>query len=186
MRAFIGVEFTEETKQNLMEMQKAIRNSSLRGRWKYISNFHLTLKFLGEVSETTAFSIYEKMKVHLKDFESFDIKFDSAGYFSGTDSLRVVYLGLHSPDNRLESLFNMVEDSCCECGILREDRKYTPHITLAQDVVLQGNFKDLKAKLDIIHKPVIKVQKVSIIKSEQVDGKRIYTNFLSVPLNMHH
>lgn len=182
VRAFIGVEFTEDVKQNIMEMQRVIRNGSLRGRWKYISNFHLTLKFLGEVSEESAFSIYEKMKERLQDFQSFDLKGGSVGYFRGTDSLRVVYLGFESDAANLEGLFSIVEDCCSDCGVPKDFRKYTPHITIAQDVVLHDDFRELKAKLGGIHKPTIKIEEVSIIKSEQVDGKRIYTKVLSIPL----
>lgn len=182
MRAFIGVEFDEEVKQNIMEMQRVIRNGSMQGRWKYISNFHLTLKFLGEVSEKDVFSIFEKMKEKLRDFQSFDLRCGNVGFFKGKDSLRVVYLGFESGIAGLENLYSIIEECCSECGIFRDARKYTPHITIAQDVVLNDDFKELKDKLKGIHRPTIKVERVSIIKSEQLDGKRIYTDFLSIPL----
>lgn len=185
MRAFIGVNFSDEVKQDIMEMQRVIRSSSIKGRWKYIANFHLTLKFLGEISEDSAFSIYEKMSDSLKCFEAFDLRCGSAGYFSGDGCLRVIYLGFDNI-SALEDLFTVVENCCYECGFHREVRKFTPHITLAQDVVLLNDFKRLKTMIDNIHKPVIEIKEISIIKSEQVGGKRIYTDLMSVPLSLRN
>ena len=50
MRAFIGIDFSQGLKKEIGELQKELRKYALKGRWKYIDNFHLTLKFLGEIN----------------------------------------------------------------------------------------------------------------------------------------
>jgi len=46
MRTFVAVDFNTELKKEILKLQTQLRNLAVSGRWKYIDNFHLTLKFL--------------------------------------------------------------------------------------------------------------------------------------------
>ena len=50
MRAFIGIDFEENTKNAIRDLQQDYREAALKGRWKHHDNFHITLKFLREVN----------------------------------------------------------------------------------------------------------------------------------------
>jgi len=50
MRCFFAIEFDEETRQVLTGIQNALRGSGISGNYTRPPNFHLTLKFLGEIS----------------------------------------------------------------------------------------------------------------------------------------
>jgi 2''-5'' RNA ligase len=182
MRAFIGIEFDRALKKSMIDIQNKIKENSIKGRWKYIDNFHLTLKFLGEVDEDVLFSIHKDMKYEIQNIDSFNLVTGGIDFFMGRESLRVVYLKVKDESNELNGVFNLVEECCINCGIPKEKRRYTPHITIAQDVVLKDsacNFKELNLYIPALKIPV---REVSIIKSEQLDNKRVYTKILSVPL----
>lgn len=49
MRIFVAVEFEQHTKDHLYSIQKHIMNHSTSGNFTRPENFHLTLKFIGEV-----------------------------------------------------------------------------------------------------------------------------------------
>lgn len=175
MRAFIGIEFSRELKDKLKSAQEIVKLNSITGRWKYIDNFHLTLKFLGEVSLKQTDSIYENMCSRISKMQSFEIGLGEAGFFRGNDCLRVVYLKILDEEGKLEGLFNIVEECCAVFGIEKERRGFTPHITIAQDVVLKSSFEELKKAADNLQSIIVPVKQVSIIKSEQIGNKRIYT-----------
>ena len=49
MRTFIGIDFEDAIKNNILELQNKLRKYVVKGRWKHSDNFHLTLKFLDEI-----------------------------------------------------------------------------------------------------------------------------------------
>ncbi|MBP7073670.1 MAG: RNA 2',3'-cyclic phosphodiesterase, partial [Clostridia bacterium] len=54
MRTFIGADFSRDIKDSIAGVQHIVRENSERGRFKYVGNFHLTLKFLGEIEQAKA------------------------------------------------------------------------------------------------------------------------------------
>lgn len=182
MRAFIGVEFPWEVKDSIIKIQRNIRSESISGRWKYIDNFHLTLKFLGEVTDRQVESIYCDIRDRIGFIGRFQLHAGGIGFFNGQQCLRVIYLKVFDNEKKLKSIFNVVEECCSNSGIEREKKPYTPHITVAQDVVLKNGFDSIKNTIDNLSKITIDVEKISIIKSCQVDGKRVYTPVKTIAL----
>lgn len=104
MRTFIGIDFPKSLKEQIVEVQSFLKSISKKGRWKYIDNFHLTLKFLGDIEYEKVEKIRQALEKNLKDFSRFSLKISSCGYFKGHGNLRVVYL---KPDGNLEKLNNL-------------------------------------------------------------------------------
>lgn len=181
MRSFITLEFEKETKENIKKVQNIIRAKSIEGRFKYIDNFHLTLKFLGEVDSITIENIYTKLCIELKSFESFKLIIGGVGAFGLGDVIRTIYLDTKGETNKLFNLVKAVEGACQSCGFKKE-KAYAPHITIAQDVRLNIPFQKLKQEIDEIYNEIICFDKVIIMKSEQIQGKRIYTPIKTIKL----
>lgn len=180
MRAFIGIEFSKEAKDKIIEIQSVIRNKSVQGRWKYIDNFHLTLKFLGEVSEAQINKIHDNMYSKFVATGNFTLNAGGISYFKGDRSLRVVFLKIFDKGKKLDSIFKTIEECCIEEGIEKEKRVFSPHITLGQDVILKNGFDEMEREVDSLPAIEIPVRKISIIKSEQNGNKRIYTQVKAV------
>ena len=51
MRTFIAIEFDKETKNNISNLQNAIKADCKKGNFTTKDNLHLTLHFLGEIEE---------------------------------------------------------------------------------------------------------------------------------------
>ena len=77
MRIFISVEFPEEIKKELMLIQKEIDKLGLiRGKFTEPENIHLTLKFLGEISDSELRAVKDKLSN--LDFSNFYLSFDTS------------------------------------------------------------------------------------------------------------
>jgi len=50
MRLFIAINFSSETKKQLMALCDELRKTSIQGRFSLQENLHLTLAFIGEYS----------------------------------------------------------------------------------------------------------------------------------------
>ncbi len=184
MRIFIGIEFGEELKTRIADLQSDFRKFSIKGKWKYIDNFHLTLKFLGEVEKSKITDITDRLVEVCANKTQFDLNLKEVGYFSGNDSLRVLWLGLGGDIDKLKYLQKEVDNSLNILGFVKEKRTYKPHITIGQDIILNEkySFNSLKETFDENAFPKIRVEKISIIKSEQMGSKRIYSSLRDIDL----
>jgi 2'-5' RNA ligase len=175
MRTFIGTGFNKITKNRIAEIQHIVREHSEKGRFKYIGNFHLTLKFLGEVSDKKTADIGRTLKDIAARHQRMKLNIDKIGLFNGRDSIHALWLGFSGELDKLNNLYSDIEDEMYRLGIKKEIKAYTPHITIAQDLILKLPFQELESKISFKDFEPIEIKEISLIKSEEKEGKRIYT-----------
>jgi len=175
MRAFIGIDFSKELKKKVADMQLRLKPYASSGRWKYIDNFHLTLKFLGEIDLSQLSAIDRELREICSHAQRFRLKISGAGFFPGKDCLRVLWLGLGGDVDMLNWLQRAIDTKLESIGFKKEKRGYTPHITVGQDIVFTRGFDEIKNIIDSCEFPEATVDCVYLFESEQVGGKRVYT-----------
>lgn len=129
VRTFICVEINDPIILNSLEAQIFIL-SKLGIRTSKLKQIHLTLKFLGEISNVQI----EKIKNQLQKINSpqFNIQLKGMGCFPSLNYMRVVWIGISEGAERLKKLSAQIEDLMYEEGFLREKRGFSPHLTLAR------------------------------------------------------
>lgn len=182
MRAFIGIDFSQGLKKEIGELQKELRKYALKGRWKYIDNFHLTLKFLGEINFEQKKEIDDALRKICQNKKTFKLALKDLGTFDGWDSIRVLWLGLSGEIQTLESIHREIDQALLPLGFQREKRKYSPHITLGQDLVFHCSLEKIKGIVNQVEFETVKVDHLYLFKSEQIENKRIYTKISQYPL----
>lgn len=181
MRTFITFEFDRETKEKIAALQNIIREESTRGRFKYIDNFHLTIKFLGEVEESKISLIYQDLLRRVKGREKINIYLKGLGCFGKGDVIKTIFLKCHGDIDKIKEIYNEVDKVTSNYGFKIENR-FTPHVTIAQEVILKNKFEQLQQKFENYSIDNIVFNRVTIMKSEQRDGKRIYTPIYQIQL----
>lgn len=175
MRAFIGIDFDNSVKKSIKNMQSVLREYTISGRWKYVDNFHLTVKFLGEIDLKQAAIVSRELKEICKSYKQFELSLQDLGYFPGRGCFRVLWLGLSGNVQLLEQLYKEVDKRLALVGFNSENKRFTPHVTIAQDVKTEKNFEELKEFLNEGQFPIINVDKLILFRSEQIGNKRIYS-----------
>lgn len=130
MRCFIAVEIPDE---KIIEKLNEVANLlNLRGvKPVEKENLHITLKFLGEISDKTV----EEVKNALKNvkFMSFKVHVYGLGAFPKISNPRVIWAGVKEGFQELITLYNLVNDAMINEGLkFIEDKEFHPHITLAR------------------------------------------------------
>ena len=172
MRAFIAVDFDKETKGRIADIQRHFRPYALKGRWTYIDNLHLTLKFLGEIEEHQQELIASALEKASRDFSPFILETGKPEY-SGAENISTFRLGISGDITRLNQLHDKLEQELEDIGVPKDTRTFRPHITIGRDVVIQ-KWEEVKTKLPLSTFK-IPVTRISFMKSEVIDRKRIYT-----------
>ncbi|MAG50532.1 RNA 2',3'-cyclic phosphodiesterase [archaeon] len=140
MRVFIAIELPKEVRDYLYVVQKKIGGKEAKIKWVSKKNIHLTLKFLGEITEERL----DKLKEILKNikFKSFKIKLSKIGVFPNENQIRVVWVGL-KPEEKILELQRKIDESLLE--LFPTDQKFISHLTL-------GRVKLIKQKNEFIEK----------------------------------
>ncbi len=190
MRIFVGIDLKPTLKSKIIKLQSKIKTSSVKGNWKNEDDFHLTLKFLGDISEDQLnglFDTLEKIRGHFKPF-SIQLKgldvFGSAvpSPVTGLIPVRVLWHGLDGDLEALNDLYSTIESALCDYGFAKDYRPYAPHVTLGQDIKLSGTLETLKDAFEPFDEK-IDVDAITVFNSEVVGGKRVYTPLRSYKCN---
>jgi len=128
MRVFIGIEIPENIREGLAEVQRELQPLTPSARWLATESAHLTLKFLGEITEQSVEEVHQAMTG--LTWKPFQISVKGVGFFPGTRSPRVFWAGVHAPT--LAALSARIDSKMETFGFEKERRSYRAHITLAR------------------------------------------------------
>jgi 2'-5' RNA ligase len=128
MRAFIAVEI--EVFSGIQDFVRDLKGCPARLKVVEPENMHITLRFLGDISEKKAADLSDALKILEKE-PAFEFRVCSAGAFPNVKNPKVVWVGIEE-DGRLSELQRKVEDVCEGLGLGREKREFSPHLTVAR------------------------------------------------------
>lgn len=121
LRLFVGIELPPELKLLLSLLCAGVPGA----RWVDPGNYHLTLRFIGEVDEGLASDI-DAALAQIRA-PRFDLALAGVGHFGD----RMLWAGVDkSPP--LVHLRDKVESALVRLGLAPETRRYAPHVTLAR------------------------------------------------------
>jgi 2'-5' RNA ligase len=171
MRLFIAVMFNDEIKTGLTRCLEDLKSISEKGNFIKPENLHLTLVFIGETNDFTAVkNVLDKI-----DGKSFNISIFGLGKFKRYGG-GTYWVGVNK-SNELDRLYDALSSSLISEGFNLDKRDFKPHITLGREVKIPD-----KTSVRI---PAMSMQvnKISIMKSERVNGKLTYTEVYGKELN---
>ncbi|MBR0091110.1 MAG: RNA 2',3'-cyclic phosphodiesterase [Lachnospiraceae bacterium] len=158
MRLFIAIDISEELKKTIASGMHDLKLAGVKGRFVPMVNLHQTLAFLGDVKDKAP--VYDA----LKDIRFKPFRLSLAAYQAVGKALTIAPKG----NQGLSALARDVRSALDQAGIDYDHKPFVPHITLMRDC--SGNWKGVKAP-----KGDMTVKTFEIMKSEERDGKRVYT-----------
>lgn len=157
MRCFVAIDLPEEVKSELKKLQLEIRKSCSDVKASFTKDFHITLKFLGEITP-------QKAEAVKKSFGSCRLKkinatLDGIGVFPSESYVRVVWAGVE-PEDEILKLQKRVDEALQ--ADFKKEKEFKAHITLARVKYVGNKEKFLK---------ILKEMKVKKIKFEAGEFK---------------
>jgi len=182
VRSFISIDFED---QQVLSRIASILSSlqALGGDLKAVEgeNIHLTLKFLGNVSTPRLAEVKSSLKQ--LTFQSFTAEIKGAGAFPNLKHMNVIWVGVNEGWTQVEQIYEQVEKLLSGVGFKRENRRFSPHITIAR--VRSGRRRDETASflqhLSEESFGTITVDKVQLKQSILSSSGPKYSTLLEVP-----
>jgi|ERR1700674_5227699 len=129
MRVFIALDIADDVRQSITQYLERVRVLAPDARWAKPESLHVTLKFIGEASDTRLQEIKNALSaVHAAPFE---IRFQDVGFFPNSKSPRVFWIGMSTGD-ALPQLAATVDAALVKLGVAAEEKAYRLHLTLAR------------------------------------------------------
>jgi 2'-5' RNA ligase len=129
MRLFIALDIDESIRQRIALFAEGVSGFAPDARWVKPESLHVTLKFIGEQSETQVDPIKSALAtIHASAIE---VRFGNYGFFPTAKSARVFWIGMEAGP-QLAALAASIDEKMTTLGIPKEDRPFSPHLTLAR------------------------------------------------------
>ena len=134
IRTFIAISLTPELKVELNKMIDDLKPITRDVRWVKPDSIHLTLKFLGNLSTDQLKKVFSGMDIAQAKFPGiFSVNVEGTGCFPSLRRPRVLWVGVKGEEmENLRSLQRLIDSSLREQGFATENRKYSPHLTVAR------------------------------------------------------
>jgi 2'-5' RNA ligase len=131
VRLFLAINLAEDVRRAAWDATAPMRDAAPGVGWVAAARLHLTLKFLGELSEEQAATVSASADDVARRHRVFAMQLGGVGAFPNFRRPRVVWMGV-TPDPRLELLHHDVEVACGQLGFALDGRAFRPHLTLAR------------------------------------------------------
>lgn len=130
MRLFIAIEIPSQIRQALAVFVNELRSTAAHAKWVRPENLHVTLKFLGHTDAGNLAKIENSLRT-VRSAQLVNLEFTGVGFFPNEKRPRVFWVGMNCSSN-LADVADAIDHGMHQLGFPRENRPFTPHLTLAR------------------------------------------------------
>jgi len=177
MRTFIAIEISETIRNALVQIEAHLKYSGADVKWVEKDNIHLTLKFLGEVSEEKVDKIKASLDNVAKGTKPFEMTVKEIGAFPKIEYPRVIWIGLDKGRDESKILAEKIDEALSKIGFQKETRPFASHLTIGR-VRSPKNKAALKEKItscELVCVSPCSVPSVILFRSTLTPKGSIYT-----------
>ncbi len=131
VRAFVGF-FANKSIYEVSERLRREVGYSIMGKWVEPQNLHITLQFLGDITERQAMDVIKNLQEIAKRNIPFRLTYKGLGVFPDIKRARVLWIGVSKGSEKLKNLAKSVERMNTRVGIPPSTKGFVPHLTICR------------------------------------------------------
>jgi 2'-5' RNA ligase len=133
-RLFIALTIPDAVKSTIENAQAKLRRvvPAKAARWARREQFHLTLRFLGNVPASRVEDLVGLTRPVFLSFASLRLRAARIGFFPNPRSPRVIWVGINDMEDRLGALWRSVQTATQPFSGEPQENAFTGHVTLAR------------------------------------------------------
>lgn len=134
LRLFLAIPLPDTVRAELRRLQSELQPllPSRAVRWTKPEQFHLTLKFLGNVPAADADALSRAVRGVCENAPPMRLRAEGAGFFPNVRWPRVFWVDVKSVDGRLMEFQRQLAQAAEPFAEKEEAKKFTAHVTLAR------------------------------------------------------
>ena len=176
IRCFVAVEIPASIQALLRPAQTHLHSQIRKASWTKPGNFHLTLKFLGDVHPEAINDISDAIQRVTDTHSPFSIAFGGIGAFPNLARPRVIWMGIKQGASTVSRLAKAVNIELASLGF-STDNRFHPHLTLARlrTTMNLEPLKNILRKYDTIDGGSMRVNEIALMQSQLHPNGAIYS-----------
>ncbi|MBR0657534.1 RNA 2',3'-cyclic phosphodiesterase [Plastoroseomonas arctica] len=176
MRLFVALGLPEAVSSQLAGLIGGIPGA----RWVPPENYHLTLRFIGEVEPWRAEEVDEALAVIRA--KPFDLTLTGLGLFEKAGRINALWVGIERCEGLLR-LQSKVETALQRVGLDPERRRFAPHITLARtERAAPDKLISFVQAHNLFRAPVMRIEEFCLYSSKLGKEQAVYVPEVAYPL----
>lgn len=181
IRCFVAIEIPNRIQDILGGVQTQLRSKIGRASWTKFGNFHITLKFLGDIENDNVDSVRSVLEKVAQKNKPYSIEIGGIGAFPNLVRPRVLWIGLKKGSEPTISLSNAINSELLKIDY-SVDTRFHPHFTLARlkRQINLKSFSGLFKNYETVDGTKHTVDKITLVRSELHSDGAVYT-----PLNIY-
>ncbi len=187
-RLFVAIPVPDAVRDEMLRVQRELQPLVPRGvvRWAKPEQFHLTLRFLGDVSSDRVSDLQEAVRTVCSGAPTLHLRAAGVGFFPNARSPRVVWVGINNDENRLVELQKKIDSAVRQFTAEQGSERFAGHVTLGRfKFVNRLDTSELTTSAESMKDRLFgewTAREVEIIRSELSPSGARYTVLAAFPL----
>src|SRR5947209_407362 len=134
LRLFVAISLPEDVKDQIEKAQRELRDA-LPGsfvRWTKREQLHLTLKFLGSVTESRVDELTSALRIACLNFAGLRLRAEGIGFFPDVRFPRVIWVSVRDDRKFLPRLQLAIDTGLARFTNEKSEKEFTGHVTLGR------------------------------------------------------
>jgi 2'-5' RNA ligase len=172
-RTFIALEMSEALQRHLTEVIRQVAQVLPGVRWVDPAGIHLTLAFLGELTDGELGGVKHAVASAARQVQPFTYRLSHLGTFGSPRQPRVIWMGIEEASGSLKRLHRLLNQELEQRYFAVDKRPFAPHLTLArikaslrEEELQQLQLILTGAQQDLVPHEDYRVEHISVMKSE--------------------
>ena len=185
IRSFLAFELPSDIKTIISKVSRAGKELPLDVRWVKLDNIHLTIIFMGNISEEQIMPIGNAVKKVCARYEGFNVTIKKLGFFGSRRNPRIFWMGLGGDVPQMGRFRDALQKNLKPFGIKTEKRAFKPHLTLGRfrkDARPWPHLDHMISEYADLEGPTCPLGKLVLFKSDLTPQGAIYTKLDAWPL----
>jgi len=182
MRTFFCIPLAPGTREAIGSVAEQIRTATkMRASWVRPENYHVTVRFLGDIDPTLTVDLDEVARRVVSDRPPFEVRLDCLDAFPSIDRARVLWCGGVTPEAYVK-LVCEVNRELCGIGFDPERKRPASHVTVARikgtpDPALGG----IVDRLNPLQAQTVRVDRIVLMESRLTPDGAVYAPLFEAP-----
>jgi len=185
IRSFLAFELPPGIMSVISNASGDMKNTGLNVRWIKPGNIHLTMVFMGNVSQEHFKPIGRATAGVCRRYGPFNVFLSGTGVFGGRRNPRVLWAGLDGDLKRMSRFRDELQKGLGPFGIRQERRRFKPHLTFGRFRKGAGTgsgLDELLSRHRDLASPTCALNELVLFKSDLKQGGAVYTRLDAWPL----
>jgi len=182
LRLFVAISIPQPVRDEIIRVQQELQPLVSRdvARWARSDQFHLTLRFLGDVPADGVEDLKKSAGAVCQNARPLSLRAEGVGFFPNPRSPRVIWVGINDRAGRLVDLQKQIEAAVRPFTAEPGEKNFTGHVTLGRlKNPRPADIRDLAARAQSLEKRLFDewtAHEIEIIQSELSPGGARYTS----------